>query len=76
MSITTCALSGKPLEEPVISTKTGHVFEKRVIEKHIDNTGQCPITGTDLEKKDLMSIKGKLWVINYQFSYSWACEQA
>jgi len=28
-----------------------------VIEKHIDNTGQCPITGGDLEKKDLIPLK-------------------
>lgn len=59
MSVTTCALSGNPLEDPVVSTKTGHVFERRVIEKHIENTGQCPITGIDLEKKDLLPLKGK-----------------
>jgi pre-mRNA-processing factor 19 len=59
MSVTTCALSGNPLEDPVVSTKTGHVFERRVIEKHIENTGQCPITGVDLEKKDLLPLKGK-----------------
>jgi len=57
MSVTTCALSGNPLEEPVVSIKTGHVFEKKIIEKHIENTGQCPITGTNLEKKDLMPLK-------------------
>lgn len=61
MSVTTCALSGNPLEEPVVSTKTGHVFERSVIEKHIDNTGQCPITGVDLEKQDLLTLKGKFY---------------
>jgi pre-mRNA-processing factor 19 len=60
MSVTFCALSGNPLEEPVVCTKTGHVFEKRVIEMQIDKTGQCPITGIDLEKKDLLPLKGKL----------------
>jgi pre-mRNA-processing factor 19 len=59
MSVTNCALSGNPLEEAVVSTKTGHVYEKRVIEKHIANTGQCPITGIDLEAKDLLPLKGK-----------------
>lgn len=63
MSVTNCALSGNPLEEPVVSTKTGHVFERRVIEKHIENTGQCPITGADLEKKDLIALKGKFYRI-------------
>lgn len=64
MSVTTCALSGNPLEEAVVSTKTGHVFEKRVIEKHIENTGQCPITGADLEKSDLVPLKGKVLAIS------------
>ena len=57
MSVTTCALSGNPLEDPVVSTKTGHVFERRVIYQQIDNTGQCPITGSELEKKDLVDLK-------------------
>ena len=57
MSISKCALTGKLLQDPVISLNTGHVFEKEDIEKHIDNTGQCPITGNSLRKDDLISIK-------------------
>jgi pre-mRNA-processing factor 19 len=34
-----CALTGNPVEEPVISKKTGHIFEKRIIEKHIETMG-------------------------------------
>lgn len=30
-----CAVSGTAPEEPVVSTKTGHVYEKRLVEKHI-----------------------------------------
>lgn len=48
MSITTCAFSGQPLKEAVVSSKTGHVFERRVIEKHLNDTGQCPITGVEM----------------------------
>jgi pre-mRNA-processing factor 19 len=57
MSFNICSLSGNLVEVPVISKKSGHVFEKRLIEKHIDATGQCPITGTELTKDDLLEIK-------------------
>ena len=48
MSITTCALSGQPLKNSVVSIKTGHIFESSVIMQHVNDTGQCPITGIDL----------------------------
>lgn len=44
MSWNFCAISGEQLVEPVVSRKSGHVFEKRVIEKHITSTGKCPLT--------------------------------
>ena len=65
MSVTNWALSGNPLEEAVVSIKTGHVFEKKIIEKYIDNTGQCPITGINLERKDLFPLKGKILRTKY-----------
>lgn len=39
MSVTTCALSGHPLKTPVVSIKSGHIFEKEIILKHLLNTG-------------------------------------
>ena len=57
MSFNICSLSGNIVEVPVISKKSGHIFEKRLIEKHIDATGQCPITGSELTKDDLLEIK-------------------
>ena len=57
MSITHCALSGKPLIEPVVSTVTGHVYEKSLILKHIQKTGRCPITNCTLNEADLMDLK-------------------
>lgn len=30
-----CAVSGTAAEEPVVSTKTGYLYEKRLVEKHI-----------------------------------------
>jgi pre-mRNA-processing factor 19 len=55
-----CALSGKVLEKPVLSKLTGHLFEKELIEAHIDKTGQCPITGKQLTKDDLIEIKSNV----------------
>ena len=57
MSFNICSLSGNIVDVPVISKKSGHIFEKHLIEKHIDATGQCPITGTELTKDDLIQIK-------------------
>ena len=69
MSVTSWALSGEPLKEAVVSTKTGHVFERSVIEKHIQQTGQCPITGVDLELKDLLPLKGKIFYFLFVHSF-------
>ena len=58
MSITTCAFSGQPLKHAVISTKSGHVFEKAIIERHLNDTGQCPITGAEMSASaDLVEVQ-------------------
>jgi pre-mRNA-processing factor 19 len=56
MSLSTCAFTGNVLITPVISKKSGYIFEKDAIEKQIDTTGQCPITGEELSKDDLLEI--------------------
>ncbi|CAD8147143.1 unnamed protein product [Paramecium octaurelia] len=53
----TCALSGELIETPVISKVSGHIYEKRLIEKHIESTGTCPITGRPLNIEDLIEVK-------------------
>ena len=56
MSVTTCALTGQPLVNPVVSIKTGHVFERDLIKKQVEQTGQCPITGVDLAWTDFVEL--------------------
>lgn len=53
-----CTISGQTPEEPVIS-KTGYIFEKRLIEKHIINYGICPVSGEVLTLEDLYPIKNE-----------------
>uniref|UniRef100_A0A0W0F5S8 Pre-mRNA-processing factor 19 n=1 Tax=Moniliophthora roreri TaxID=221103 RepID=A0A0W0F5S8_MONRR len=52
-----CAISGLPPQEPVVSTKSGKVYEKRLIVKHIEANGTDPVSGDKLEEADLIAIK-------------------
>lgn len=53
-----CAISGESVDEPVVSVKSGHIFEKRMIEKSLHaNQGRCPITDQPLELSDLIPLK-------------------
>jgi pre-mRNA-processing factor 19 len=50
------AVSGTVPEEPVVSKKSGLLFERRLIEKVVQETGRCPITDEPLEKDDLVVV--------------------
>lgn len=50
MSIAVCAISGAPLVEAVLSVKSGHLFEKSTIVKHLNSFPYCPITNQPLSK--------------------------
>lgn len=52
-----CAISGEPPQDPVVSTKSGHVYERRLITKYIAENGTDPITGEKLEEADLITVK-------------------
>nr|WJH19494.1 PSO4 [Euglena gracilis] len=52
-----CCITGTSPEEPVISKKSGHLFERRVVEKYIEQHGKCPVTDEALEKEDLMPVQ-------------------
>ncbi|KAG8220065.1 nuclear matrix protein NMP200 [Butyriboletus roseoflavus] len=52
-----CGISGEPPQDPVVSTKSGHVYERRLILKYIIDNGTDPLTGEKLEESDLLSVK-------------------
>jgi len=52
-----CTLTGEIPHEAVISAKSGHVFEKSVIEKIVKSEGKCPVTNEDLTLEDLVAVQ-------------------
>ncbi|CAG8808570.1 13592_t:CDS:1, partial [Racocetra fulgida] len=49
-------VSGEPPQEPVISKKSGHVYEKRLIVKYIADYGKDPINGEEITEEDLLEV--------------------
>jgi len=53
-----CSISGQQPLKPVVSTKSGQVFEKELVLKYLrDNDQKDPITGEQLNEDDLVEIK-------------------
>ena len=52
-----CALSGSTPEQPVVSTKSGHIFERSVVEKFVEANSRCPVTGVPMTAEDLVAVK-------------------
>eukprot|EP00501_MAST-03F_sp_TOSAG23-6_P001194 GSMAST32.ASY1.ANO1.1238.1 assembled CDS len=48
-----CSISGHTPVNPVISRKSGHIFERRLLEQHLEeHDGACPVTGEALSLTD------------------------
>lgn len=52
----TCSISGEIAQEPVLAPSSKHIFERRLIEKHIDQMGTDPISNDPLGKDELLPI--------------------
>ena len=52
-----CAISGEPPQDPVVSSKSGNVYERRLIQKYIADNSTDPITGEKLDESDLITVK-------------------
>lgn len=50
-------VSGEAPQVPVASSKSGSVFEKRLIEAYIAEHGKDPVSGDDLTTDDLIELK-------------------
>ena len=52
-----CSISGEPVKEPVVSPKSGAIFEKKHIINYISTSGTDPITDEPLTEDELITIK-------------------
>jgi pre-mRNA-processing factor 19 len=50
-------VSGEVPSDPVVSKKSGHVFEKRLVLAYVKDKGTCPVTGEMLAEEDLLTLK-------------------
>mmetsp|Transcript_35045 Transcript_35045/g.82542 ORF Transcript_35045/g.82542 Transcript_35045/m.82542 type:complete len:508 (+) Transcript_35045:106-1629(+) len=57
MSALVCSMSGETPNEPVVSRKSGHLFEKRLVSKYVEENGTCPVSGEELSLDDLVDVK-------------------
>ncbi|TPP45939.1 Prp19/Pso4-like family protein [Leishmania donovani] len=53
-----CNISQRVPTHPVVSVKSGLVFERSLVEKYVDEHGRCPVTGDPLRKEDLITAQG------------------
>ncbi|KAH8425216.1 WD repeat PRP19 family protein [Aspergillus melleus] len=54
-----CAISGEAPQVPVVSPKSGSLFEKRLIEAYIAENGKDPVNGEELSTEDLIDVKSQ-----------------
>lgn len=54
-----CSLSGEEAQEPVVSPKSGCIFERRLVELYISTTGKDPVSEDSLTVDELIAVKSK-----------------
>lgn len=57
-----CAISNEVPEQPVISPVSGHIYERRLIEKYIKENGSDPMNGEKLGIEMLVDVKASALV--------------
>ena len=61
-------VSNEVPEQPVISPVSGHIYERRLIEKYIKENGSDPMNGEKLGIEMLVDVKGLNFFIVYQYN--------
>ncbi|KAJ2599269.1 hypothetical protein H4R99_003769 [Coemansia sp. RSA 1722] len=59
-----CSLSGETPREPVISAKTGRIYEKRLLQKYLDENGTEPHTDYKLSEEEVIAISANPPAVN------------
>ena len=62
-ALVTPLVSGEPPKVPVVSKKSGLVYEQRLIHKYINENGKDPVTGDTLELDDLIELKSSKFLL-------------
>ncbi|RCK58040.1 Pre-mRNA-processing factor 19 [Candida viswanathii] len=52
-----CSISGEPAKEPVVSPKSGAIFDKKHIVNYISTSGTDPVTDEPLSESELIPLK-------------------
>lgn len=52
-----CSISQRVPQHPVVSAKSGYLFERSLIEAYIAEHGRCPVTGESLQPSDLVDLR-------------------
>jgi len=52
-----CSISNESPEHPVVSPVSGCVYERRLIEKYLDENGTDPVSGKPVSKDELIEVK-------------------
>ncbi|MEE6518252.1 hypothetical protein FKM82_029117 [Ascaphus truei] len=55
----TCFISNEVTDRPCVSPLSGHVFDRRLIEKYLAENGTDPVTNQPLSEDQLVDIKGR-----------------
>jgi hypothetical protein len=54
------AVSQEVPEVPVLNRASGHLYERRVVEKYIQENGKDPVTAVECTVDDLIDVKGMI----------------
>ena len=67
MILSSFSVSNETPETPVVSPVSGHIFERRLIEKYIAANGTDPMNGETLTTEQLVQVKSEFLFLLLDF---------